>query len=454
MSIPVRDVEELFNDMRPLLLKAINDAVANVVLTGVQVGVPSNVAYIDRGQTFSQPQTFAAGLVSYSTSTAINESHQGVYALHEANPVSNDSTGFAIGTWMLGQIKSGNVRNFGAVVGGLAYGYHYGTGTVSTLAGIIASARVASTGTGDTVAGGLFGVQISAAGTINYGIGVLAQAPVKSAGTITTTAGVHIENQGLSGITTSYGLRLNSQSGSTNPYAIYSEGGISYHAGNFGIGDTSADSGLEIGAMSGAGFITFNEISDPSSPAADKLALYAKDNGAGITKLYMKDHAGTVTDVSAGSGGSSGKLAQAVVTQTSSVTTTTTTMPYDNTKPQNTEGVEVMTRSITPTNASSLLKFTITVQASHSAISGIIVALFQDTTADALAEASVVARATTDPWPITFQYTMTAGTTSSTTFKVRAGGNIAGTLTVNGQSGSALFNGTMISSIVIEEITP
>jgi len=290
MSIPVHDVEELFNDMRPLLLKAINDAVANVVLTGVQVGVPSNVAYIDRGQTFSLPQTFAAGLVAYTTSVDVDASRQAIYNLHEANPSGNDTVGFAVGNWAIGQMKSGNTKNFNAVVGALDYAFHYGSGTVGSLAGVIASPRVLGTGIAQTVAGGFFGVQISAAGRIDYGIGVLAQAPVKSAGTITTSAGIHVENQGLSGITTSYGLRIAAQSGAANPYAIYSEGGTSYFAGSIGLGTATPASALEISGS----YITLNEITAPSSPASNKLALYSVDVD-GFTKLAAKDSAGTVS---------------------------------------------------------------------------------------------------------------------------------------------------------------
>lgn len=72
--------------------------------------------------------------------------------------------------------------------------------------------------------------------------------------------------------------------------------------GKVGIGDSTPDSLLELGAASGAGYITLNEVAAPSSPATDKLAIYAKDNGSGVTKLYTKNSAGTETEL--GSGGS------------------------------------------------------------------------------------------------------------------------------------------------------
>jgi hypothetical protein len=76
--------------------------------------------------------------------------------------------------------------------------------------------------------------------------------PVIGAGSsVTSFFGHRIDNQGNAAITTSYGLFLAAQSGSTNTYAIYSAGGSSYHAGNFAIlgnpGATNIDQLLYIG---------------------------------------------------------------------------------------------------------------------------------------------------------------------------------------------------------------
>lgn len=44
----------------------------------------------------------------------------------------------------------------------------------------------------------------------------------------------------------------------------------------------------------GLTFTKFSEIGDPASPGSNELALYAKDDGAGVTVLAYKDSAGTV----------------------------------------------------------------------------------------------------------------------------------------------------------------
>jgi hypothetical protein len=53
---------------------------------------------------------------------------------------------------------------------------------------------------------------------------------------------------------------------------------------------------------------------------------------------------------------------------------------------------------------------------------------------------------------MSFKHTMTSGTTSPTTFRFRAGGNVAGTTTFNGNAGARIFGGVMASSIVIQEV--
>jgi hypothetical protein len=145
-------------------------------------------------------------------------------------------------------------------------------------------------------------------------------------------------------------------------------------------------------------------------------------------------------------------VVQIVNTQTGAVATGSTTVPFDDTIPQNTEGDEYMTLAITPTSATNKLKIEVVFHCAVSALANVVVALFQDSTANALA-AVLTSRveAAAAPGVVTFTHYMTAGTTSATTFKVRAGPT-AGTLTFNGGSGTRRFGGVMASSITITEI--
>ncbi len=127
-------------------------------------------------------------------------------------------------------------------------------------------------------------------------------------------------------------------------------------------------------------------------------------------------------------------------------------MPNDDTIPQNTEGDQFMSLAITPKSATNILVIEIMAELSSATADKFILgALFQDSTANALA-ASYIRQVTTSgiPMQFTLKHTMVAGTTSATTFKFRAGCNTS-TLTFNGVSGGRIFGGVMASSITISE---
>ena len=187
-----------------------------------------------------------------------------------------------------------------------------------------------------------------------------------------------------------------------------------------------------------------------SGGVAERLAL-------GADKTYLKSDG---TDAIFGAIPSAdlpaGSTIQEVNTQTGAVATGTTIMPVDDTIPQNNEGDEYMTLAITPTNTNNKLKIEIIASISHSgAAITCTAALFQDSTADALAAQShTLAGAGASGYieTLTLTHYMTAGTTSATTFKLRVGGAAAGTTTFNGFGGARKLGGVMASSITIKEI--
>ena len=92
-------------------------------------------------------------------------------------------------------------------------------------------------------------------------------------------------------------------------------------------------------------------------------------------------------------------------------------MPRDDTIPQNDEGIEVMTLAITPTNSSNKLLIEVLTFTGFNSDNNSCVALFQDSTAGALASAntgySVSTILPTQNGHI--RHFMAAGTTSSIT---------------------------------------
>ena len=142
---------------------------------------------------------------------------------------------------------------------------------------------------------------------------------------------------------------------------------------------------------------------------------------------------------------------QVVAVQTSSVATGSTIMPLDDTIPQITEGNQYMTLAITPTSATSNLVINVVATANCSQNVNMVMALFQDATANALAATSFKRTADQRNMPIVLNYKMTAGTTSATTFTVRIGPESAATVTFNGDSGARLLGGVAASTIIITE---
>ena len=136
----------------------------------------------------------------------------------------------------------------------------------------------------------------------------------------------------------------------------------------------------------------------------------------------------------------------------SAVATGTGTIPIDDTIPQNTEGNEFMSVTYNRKSATSILKISIVAYLSSSAATTqIIGALFQDTTANALAAQAFRADINTAPYFLTFTHLMVSGAAGDTTFKFRAGTNGAGTTTFCGRASVRDFGGITLSSIVVEE---
>jgi hypothetical protein len=143
-----------------------------------------------------------------------------------------------------------------------------------------------------------------------------------------------------------------------------------------------------------------------------------------------------------------------VYSKDGAVATGTTQIPVDDTIPQNTEGTQFLSVSITPANALNILDIYVSVMISASAIVHMTAALFQDSVANALAAKAQKALAAGDLMQIELHHSMVAGTTSAITFKVRVGGNGASTITINGAAGARLFGGVSASIIRVTERTP
>ena len=194
-------------------------------------------------------------------------------------------------------------------------------------------------------------------------------------------------------------------------------------------------------ATASSGFITDPTVGDGT------LAIQTGNTpGSQVTALSFAAD-GTPTFLKARGG-----VAQIQTATLTTVATGTTVFTGTDTIPTNTAGDQYLSLAVTPTNANSLLEIEVQIPLSCSVAGQVGAALLQDATANALA-ASLATWSTDVPTTLCFKHIMTAGTTSATTFKVRAGGS-AGTTTVNGRSSARLLGGAMYARITIKEYLP
>lgn len=144
-----------------------------------------------------------------------------------------------------------------------------------------------------------------------------------------------------------------------------------------------------------------------------------------------------------------GSVLQMKEAQSNAASAITTVMPYDNSIPQNTEGDEYLTLSITPGSATNVLYIEANVWVGGDRSCA---ALFQDDIADALQAGSISPAGASDEGVIPFLYKMTAGTTSAITFKLRVGPGGSGTAQISGNGSGRLFGGIQYNTLRITEV--
>lgn len=152
-----------------------------------------------------------------------------------------------------------------------------------------------------------------------------------------------------------------------------------------------------------------------------------------------------------------GSILQVVENVVSTMVSGVTTIPYDNTTPQITEGVQFFSVTITPQNGSSKLEMEI------EAFIGISVgpqqittAVFQDSTANAIFATTQYTTATGGQGiRIRAQFYANAVNTTPRTYTVRIGGNGAATFALNSlDAANPIFGGVCASFLRIKERQP
>lgn len=217
--------------------------------------------------------------------------------------------------------------------------------------------------------------------------------------------------------------------------------------------------GLDTGSKASGTIYHIHAIWNPTSSLSDflfSLSATAPTMPSGYTKStwlgsILTDGSGNIHDDSyyyhlvTNDG-------QFVINQLGTVGTTTTTVPFDDSKPQNTEGGEFMNLKITPKKVGSVIRAKHVGLYECSITARTICAMFKDSVADALKVSrcgNISAQGTAAP--ITIEHAEISTALTEINFKIRAGGDSASTITFNGTGGVRRFGGVSNSVLILTE---
>jgi hypothetical protein len=128
----------------------------------------------------------------------------------------------------------------------------------------------------------------------------------------------------------------------------------------------------------------------------------------------------------------------------------TATIPYDDTIPQNTEGTEILTATITPKATTNRVRIRFSGFAESNGNVNVTVALFRDDGADAIQARGQVLWGGS-PEQLSLEHEHVPGTTSAVTYKIRVGPS-ASTIRFNGRVATRIYGGVAAATMVVEEI--
>lgn len=208
-------------------------------------------------------------------------------------------------------------------------------------------------------------------------------------------------------------------------------------------------------------FQTLNQLSQTSGNVGDVAYTLEKK------RVYFFSEGGEVIDndlcLSTPSGGATRWVVQdydylaaiknVARSENNTRSTTSSIIPLDNTKPQKTEGTQILSVTHTPTKIGNKVRVRVVVYVAKAVTEAFTtVALFSGGS-DAIATAYAFDSSGTSSYyaqSVMIDYMSDVSSLSSVTYTVRAGGH-AGPVEINGYNG-AKYDGALISSITVEEI--
>jgi hypothetical protein len=184
-----------------------------------------------------------------------------------------------------------------------------------------------------------------------------------------------------------------------------------------------------------------------TDPNADRLLFW--DDSAGIMDWLVPGTGLSISGTTLNASGG-GVIVDRAYAEYTTYTDLTVAIPQDDTIPQNTEGTEILTATITPKSTTNRVRVRFQGMISTSASDIGCAALFQDSIANALA--AVGNNITGNNLEhVALEFEHVPGTTSAITYKIRAGSSSTVNTRFNGHS-ARRYGGTARATLLIEEI--
>ena len=167
------------------------------------------------------------------------------------------------------------------------------------------------------------------------------------------------------------------------------------------------------------------------------------DNGVGSLPTFQAAGAASLP---------SGSIIGSVHEEYSTSATLGTLTPFDDSIPQITEGVQVLTATVTPSSTSSTILIKVAAQVSATVAGTLITtAVHRNSSTDAIAASFSGIGSGDHLYPMHLSYEDSPSTTSAVTYTVRIGANTNGCV-INGNSSGRIGGGSQVAAIDLMEI--
>ena len=321
----------------------------------------------------------------------------------------------------------------------------YFHGSVSTAVSITIPAVEKSYIIGNLTSGG-FGIQIKPAGGTEQTI------PAGQT-TLIYTDGTNVKNvlsslTGMSQVGASTGTFTSLDADVVNVSVSLSATNITGATGSFSTCISATNLVAETGSFSAC--VSTTNLVAATGSFTTKVSGVAAEFSAAVCAAEFYGDGSNLTNVA-------GTVINSSFTRYTTAVSSSNAIPADTTKPQKTEGTETATATLTPSNSSNLLRITATTNIHKGTSSAYaVMCIFRDSDSDAMASQMFGVDNSATPQSGTIMCQVTAGSTSSTTFKLRIGTEAGAYASNQGAAGTALagvnYGGTLGNSILVEEI--